>query len=107
MESPEDRAAFKVHFVGGDYSLYVFAILFATVALCLLPGLFVHDAAQLLLLILVVYTAVVDCDMSYWTRKRGMDFWNQVRLIADHCCIVLGAIMIITCTLKKIYTKED
>ena len=72
VESPEDRNAFMAHIPGGEYSLYVFAVLLATAALCLLPGLFVHDAAQILLLLLTVYTAVIDCDLRYCVRQVSL-----------------------------------
>ncbi len=107
VESPEDRKAFMDVVPGGESSLYVMATLLACCALCYLPGLFVHDVSQALILLLPLYTLFIDCNFHYWTKRRGMDYWNQVRLVADNMCVALGTIMYVSCTKKHIHAKEE
>ena len=90
MESPEDKAAFLKLVPFGNVSLYLYALLLGTSALCYVPGMFVYDVTQALILILPLSTLFVDCNIDYWTNKRGMDFWNQIRLLADNFAIVMG-----------------
>ena len=108
VESPEDKDAFLKLVPGGMVVFYVYALLFCVAALCYLPGYFVYDAMQVFVILLTLSTVFVDCNFQYWTRKRGMDYWNQIRLVSDNCCIVFGLLMYLSCTKKTVYAdKED
>ena len=107
MESPEDKTAFLKLVPFGTASLYVYVLLLGVCALCYIPGMFVFDITQILLVILPLSTMFVDCNVDYWTRMRGMDFWNQVRVIADNMAIVVGALMYVSCSQKKIAIRDD
>lgn len=107
MESPDDKAAFLALVPFGTVSLYIYVLLLATSALCYLPGMFVYDVTQVLILLIPTVTIVVDCNLGYWTKRRGMHFWNQIRLIADSLAVTLGAIFYVACTKKRIVIRED
>lgn len=106
VESEEDKAAFLKLFPGGMVTLYGFVIAYCVVAMCYLPGYFVYDASQVFCLVLLTRTAFIDCNVDYWTKRRGMDFWNQFKLIADNVCIVMGLVMYLTCVKKTLYTDS-
>ena len=105
MESPEDRKAFVSHMPGGEITLYMFAILLSCSALCYLPGLFVHDVSQAAVILIFTSTVLVDCDINFWVNRRGLDFWNHMRMLIDNIFIILSLAMYLTCT-KKAVTKD-
>ena len=107
VESPEDKTAFLKLVPGAEVSLYIYVMIICACALCYLPGNFVHDVSFALIIAVSMHTAFVDLSLQYWTRKRGMEFWAQTRLIADNCFIILGAMMYMSCTKKKIYKEPD
>ena len=107
VQSPEDRSAFTSHLPGGTPMVYIWAVMLGTCALCYLPGMFVHDVSQVLIVFLSISTILVDCDINYWTKRRGLDFWNQIRLAADLITIILGLCMYVTCTKKRIPAEKE
>ena len=107
VESNDDRTAFNRIIPGGDLPVYVVVLLLATACLCYLPGLFVYDIIQMLVFLIPFYTLCVDFNFYYWHKVKGMDYWNQIRLIADNVTIFLGMLMYLSCTKKQIHAKED
>lgn len=107
IESPEDRTAFVNLVPGGNFTLYVYALILAGAAMCYLPGMFVYDVSLFLLPALAVSCVFIDCNVHYWTYRRGLDFWNQIRLMADSIFIVMGVAMILSCSVKKLPVSEE
>ena len=107
VESQEDRAAFLALVPGGKTVLYVYTLVVVACSLCYLPGYFVNDVSQILIYFLISSTALVDSRFHYWTRKRGVDFWNQARLLSDSVCVITGLVMYLTCTKKKVYGEPE
>ena len=107
MESPDDRAAFLKLVPFGNVSLYIYVLLLAACALCYMPGMFVYDVTFAMILLIPLHTILVDCNIPYWTQRRGMDFWNQIRLISDNFAIILGSLMYVTCIKKKLILRSD
>ncbi|KAK2189903.1 hypothetical protein NP493_94g03014 [Ridgeia piscesae] len=108
-ESPEDKRAFLRHVPGGDmFVLYAYIALLAGCAACFLPGYFQHNASQLLIVLVTLGTVMVDLDINYWIRQRGIHYWTQFRLITDNLCIICGLVMCVT-SKKRVHfssTKE-
>ena len=104
VESKDDREAFLSLVPGGKYSLYVYILLLATCAICYLPGLFVRDVTFALILLQLVNLIFIDSNIDYWTQKE-MDYWNQMRMISDDACILLGSLMFVMCTKSPQYEK--
>lgn len=95
--SPEDKTAVMHHFIFGEYMVYIFAIIFAISAFSYCTAMFTFEISQLVIIILIIYTTFIDFNISWWTERRGLDYWNQMRLLCDHACIVLGLSMVILC----------
>ena len=106
LQSPEDKDTFLLFVPGGRPALFVYATLLATVGVCFVPGQFVYDVTHALVLLVVASTVLVDARMEYWTRRRGVDYWNQARMVADNVAIVVGALMYLTSTKKKELKEE-
>lgn len=107
VESREDRSAFTTFMPFGEATLYVWAVVYGVCALCYIPGMFVHDVTQVLVVMLWISTMVIDCRIHYWTSRWGMDLWNQIRLLSDNITIILGLAMYLSCTKKWVSPKED
>lgn len=107
VESPEDKESFVKLVPGGLYALYVYALIVGVSALCYLPGLYVHDVSQGLIIVLSLTTIFIDSDLNYWTKKRGLDFWNQIRILGDNITVIVGLIMYLTCTRKPTYGEPQ
>lgn len=106
IESPEDRRAFITHMPGGQVTLYMFAIILACSALCYLPGLFVHDVTQACVILLFASTTLIDFDINYWVTRRGLDYWNHIRLLIDNVFIVISLAMYLACTKTRSMPEE-
>lgn len=104
IESDVDREAFLALVPGGKVAMYVYILLMATCALCYLPGLFVRDMTFALVLLQIVNLVFVDTSFEYWESKK-MDYWNQVRIVCDDVCLLLGALMFVLCTRSPNYEK--
>jgi hypothetical protein len=105
LREPIEREAFLKLAIGGSISLFMMAIILAACVLCYIPGFFVIDITQALLLGLWFTTIAVDARMEYWTKKIGVDYWIQFRIVADHFAMMLGCIMYLTCT-KKVLSVD-
>ena len=103
VECPEDREAFMEFVPGGNAMLYIFVMLYGCCTLCYLPGYFVHDVTQGLIIVVMLKTLLVDTRLSYWHNKQRMDYWAQVRLLSDNLAIITGLSMYLTCTKKQVY----
>ena len=106
-ESPADKEAFLALFPGGMPVYYTYVLLYCVIAMCYLPGYFFYDVSQVFVVLLILKLTFVDCNIRYWTKRKGMDFWNQIRMISDTVCIILGLLMYMTCTKKKLYDDGD
>jgi FtsH-binding integral membrane protein len=102
LQVSEDREGFLKLVPGSQTVLFLYATLLGCVGLCLLPGLFTYDITVMLTVLLTLSTILVDCQISYWTKRRGLHYWNQIRLLADNIAILMGCIMYLTCTRKKL-----
>lgn len=90
----EDKRAFLWHVPGADWSRYIVTIMYLTSSLCFMSGYFLRDIALCMVITTAFMTSFVECDIPYWTTRLRMDYWNQVRLIADNIFILIGFIMI-------------
>ena len=102
LQISEDREGFFKLIPFPQPMLFIYATLLGVIGLCYLPGLFVYDITVMLVILLTLITAAIDCRMSYWTKRRGMDYWNQVRLVADNLSIACGCLVYLSCSHKKL-----
>jgi len=102
LQIPEDREAFLKLVPFGYVMLFVYGTLLGTVGLCYIPGLFVYDVTIGLVVLLSMSTIGIDMQVWYWTQRRGLHFWNQMRLIIDNLTIVAGALMYLTCAEREL-----
>lgn len=92
--SPEDRKGFLSHIPGGDWSRFFFTLILACGAMCFFSGYFLRDISLSCMVVLAILTVFIDCDIRYWVNVKHMHYWNQVRLISDDLCLILGFAMI-------------
>ncbi|KAL3842240.1 hypothetical protein ACJMK2_020276 [Sinanodonta woodiana] len=88
-ESSEDKRAIQYLFVGHDWTRYFLTLIYATSGICFLSGYFLKDISISLIFLLLLYTGFVDLRIDYW-KSRGILFWDQIRLIADHVTLIIG-----------------
>jgi len=98
----EDREAFLKLVPFSQVTLFVYGTLLGTVGLCYVPGLFVYDVTFGLVILLSLSTTGVDMRMWYWTQRRGLHYWNQVRLIIDNVTIIVGALLYLICAEREL-----
>jgi len=98
----EDREAFLKLVPFGHVMLFVYGTLLGTIGLCYVPGLFVYDVTIGLVILLFASTAGIDMRMWYWTQRRGLHYWNQMRLIIDNVTIIIGALLYLTCADREL-----
>ena len=105
LQITEDREAFMKMIPFPKPVLFLYATLLGSVGLCYLPSLFIYDITVLLVVLVTFSTAVIDCRMTYWTKRRGLDYWNQFRLAADNLSIICGALLYLSST-RKIFVES-
>jgi len=98
----EDREAFLKLIPFSHVMLFVYGTILGTVGLCYIPGLFVYDVTIGLVLLLLASTVGVDMRMWYWTQRRGIHYWNQIRLIIDSLAMIAGALLYLTCAKREL-----
>lgn len=89
-ESRDDKAAFYNTIPGGDYSRFIVTLMFVAGALCFFSGYFLRDICLAMVLVTLIMTVLVDGNVSYWTYRKGMQFWNQMRIVLDQGCLITG-----------------
>lgn len=94
-DSVEDKKAFLSHVPGGDWSRYFFTLVLAAGAISFFSGHFLRDMSISVIVMFGILTILVDCDINYWVESNKMLFWNQVRIVIDDLCILLGFTMIV------------
>ncbi|XP_060083499.1 transmembrane protein 101-like [Ylistrum balloti] len=92
--SAEDKRAFLSHVVGGDWSRYFYTLIIACAALSFFSGYFLRDMSISVIILLTLATVFVDCDLTFWVDRRGMHYWNQIRIVLDDICLILGFSML-------------
>jgi len=102
LQIPEDREAFLKLVPFGYVMLFVYGTILGTVGLCYIPGLFVYDVTIGLAILLSASTIGIDMRMWYWTQRRGLHYWNQIRLIIDNLTIIIGALMYLACAEREL-----
>ena len=107
LESPEDKEAFLKLVPGSSITLYIYALFVGAACLCYIPGLFVYDVTQALFVVLLINTVFVDANVHYWTHKRGLDFWNQIRILSDGVTVLMGVGMVLSCSKKVLPLTEE
>jgi len=98
----EDREAFLKLIPLGYVMLFVYGTVLGTIGLCYIPGLFVYDVTIGLAVLLSASTVGVDMRVWYWTQRRGLHYWNQMRLIIDNLTIIIGALLYLTCAEREL-----
>ncbi|KAK3101102.1 hypothetical protein FSP39_000947, partial [Pinctada imbricata] len=93
--SPEDRRALLAHIPGDDWSRYVVTLILAAGAVCFFSGHFLRDISISLVVVFAILTLFVDCDIDYWVKSKHMHIWNQIRIIIDNICIIIGLSVVI------------
>lgn len=94
-DSVEDKKSFLYHVPGGDWSRYFFTLVLAAGAISFFSGHFLRDMSISVIVMFGILTILIDCDINYWVEGNRMLFWNQVRIIIDDLCILLGFAMIV------------
>jgi len=102
LQVAEDREAFLKLVPFGHVMLFIYGTALGTVGLCYIPGLFVYDLTFGLAVLLSTSTLGVDMRMWYWTGRRGLHYWNQVRLIVDNLAMIAGALLYLTCAEREL-----
>lgn len=105
LQSPEDKEAFLKFVPGLHGSLFIYATLLAAIAFCFIPGQYVYDLTIVLLIILISSTCLIDTRLNYWTKSRGLHYWNQIRLLTDNCTLIIGAVLYLSNS--KIINKNE
>ncbi|XP_021353061.1 transmembrane protein 101-like [Mizuhopecten yessoensis] len=105
--SAEDKRAFLSHIVGGDWSRYFYTLILACAALSFFSGYFLRDMSVSMIILLTLSTLFVDCDFTFWTNRRGMHLWNQIRIVLDDICLILGFTMLTVGFDNRVKTKND
>jgi hypothetical protein len=105
--SYEDKQTFLMHIPGGDWSRYFITLVLACGAISFFSGYFLRDVSMSLAIVMAILTIVIDCDIRHWVDKRGMLYWNQVRVITDDLCIILGFCLFITKGDNKVKVKVE
>jgi len=98
----EDREAFLKLIPFSRVVLFIYGILLGTVGFCYVPGLFVYDVTFGLVALLSMSTVGVDMRMWYWTQRRGLHYWNQMRLVIDNMTIIVGAVLYLICAQREL-----
>lgn len=92
--------ALLLHLPGGEAVQYLCVTIAALGSLAYITSYFTIDMSYTLVIFVTILTLVIDCDIFYWTHKRGMDFWNQFRLLTDNLYIVFGMVMYLSCSTR-------
>ncbi|XP_041366223.1 transmembrane protein 101-like [Gigantopelta aegis] len=87
----EHREAFLHHFWHSELMQYAMTAILLASAFCFISGYFVKDMFICVIPALILLTALIDCDIRYWT-ERQVHYWNQVRLLGDNVCAISGFI---------------
>ena len=104
--SKEDSQALLKHLPGGDV-MQNLCIGFAGLGMvAYISSYFVLDITYTLVPFITILTLAIDCDMNYWTKKRGMDFWNQFRLLTDNLYIIFGMLLTLVCSTYQIRKEQ-
>ena len=90
-----DQRAFYSHFIHSPLVLYVATAALFCAAVCFLSGMYVQDGAGMAAVLLIFLTIVMESDLRFWQRQ-GMEIWNQVRILADSACVVVGLLIVAT-----------
>ncbi|ESP00813.1 hypothetical protein LOTGIDRAFT_238498, partial [Lottia gigantea] len=85
----EFKEAFGSHVPGGDWSRFIVTVVMATCSLGFITGFFVRDICLCSSVIIMFMAVILDGDFKYWTR-RGVHYWNVVRMAIDSMCCVVG-----------------
>ena len=96
LQVTEDRDAFLKLVPFSHVTLFIYGTVLGTIGLCYIPGLFVYDVTIGLAVLLSATTVGVDMRVSYWTQRRGLHYWNQMRLIIDNLTIIAGTLLYLT-----------
>ena len=106
LYSKEDSQSLIRHLPGGDTMQYVCVGLACLGFLSYISSYYVLDITYIMAPFVTVITVTIDCDIYYWTHSRGMDFWNQFRLLTDHLYIAIGLLMYITCSTRVTLLRD-
>ncbi|XP_059150849.1 transmembrane protein 101-like [Physella acuta] len=87
----EVRSGVLSHMIGGEWGRYVVTVLIAACALSFFSGYFLRDMSLCAAVVIAFMVCTVDSDVDYWSRK-GVHYWNQIRMIADSLCVCVGLI---------------
>lgn len=93
LNSKEDKAAFIRIVPMGEALLYILTAIIGFCCICFLSGKYIKDGALALAIVATLYTAVIDGNLPYWTKRKNLDYWVQIRLIQEHVCLVLGCVL--------------
>ncbi|XP_033752923.1 transmembrane protein 101-like [Pecten maximus] len=105
--SAEDKRAFLTHIVGGDWSRYFYTLIIACAAMSFFSGYFLRDMSISMIILLTLSTLFVDCDFTFWVDRRGMHYWNQIRIVLDDIFLILGFAMVTIRFDNIVKTKND
>ena len=91
VNSPEDRGLFVDRIVFKEYSLFFLVTVMGACAMIYVQGgLFVTDASQAIMCINLALFVCIDVDLEFWTRKRGVPYWVQIKILSDDLNISVG-----------------
>ncbi|XP_033926077.1 transmembrane protein 101 [Melopsittacus undulatus] len=96
QHSPEERQAHLAQVPGGELALQALFVAHGLLALAFLSGCRVRAAAQALAVLLPPLTLLVDGNLGYWHRGRGVEFWTHMRLLGQSVGIFGAAVILAT-----------
>ena len=103
--SNEDKTSF-LHLVPfGQTTLFIFVLLMGTVSFCYLLSIHVFDFNLVMCALCLFKLILMDIHIGYWHKRRGIDYWSQVRMIADNAAFILGSIFYSTCFKRIEYDR--
>nr|KAI8760651.1 transmembrane protein 101-like [Biomphalaria glabrata] len=87
----EIQSAVLSHIIGGDWGRYVLTVMLAACALSFFSGYFLRDMSLCAVIAILSVVLLVDADFNFWSKK-GVQFWNQARILADGLCVCVGLV---------------
>lgn len=105
IKSNEDKASF-LHLVPlGQTALFIFVLLMGAVSFCYLLSIHVFDFNLILCALCLFKLILMDIHIGYWHKRRGIDYWSQVRMITDNAAFIVGCVFYSTC-FKRIECEQ-
>lgn len=91
----QDYDAFVYHVIGGEVIIYIVAAVLLGCGIAFFMGKYIRDVSAICAITLLFLILFTDVNTGYWQIK-GVDFWNQIRMIVDDLAVICGLGIIAT-----------